>query len=96
MFPLFVEENTEKMILYILFSEKEKTTLQFALHASMIPNATTEEDFSKMRNYYTEKQIIEVLSVISMYGFLNRWNSTLKTTLEDKPNDFFEKIKTGH
>lgn len=65
-----------------LFSVAERSALRFALHASMIPNATTDEDFVALKQYYSDPEIIEMLSVISMYAFLNRWNSTLQTDLE--------------
>ena len=41
-----------------------------------------------LARHYTEKQIVEIVSVISLFGFLNRWNDTMATTLEDKPKSF--------
>ena len=36
----------------------------------------------------------DIVSVISMFGFLNRWNDTLGTKLEDVPKSFVdEKLK---
>ncbi|MEM6801269.1 MAG: carboxymuconolactone decarboxylase family protein [Bacteroidota bacterium] len=71
-----------------LFSEAEKMALRFALHASMIPNAVDDELMQKLNSFYTEDEIVEMLGVISLYAFLNRWNSTLATPLEEVPKNF--------
>ena len=42
------------------------------------------------KKYFSDGQIIDIVSVISMFGFLNRWNDTLGTKLEDVPKDFVE------
>ena len=41
--------------------------------------------------YYSKGQILDIVSVISLFGFLNRWNDTLGTALEDVPDEFVEK-----
>ncbi|CAN0500136.1 unnamed protein product, partial [Discosporangium mesarthrocarpum] len=51
----------------------------------------TDEDFADLRKHFTEYQIVEIVAVISMFGFLNRWNDTLATTLEEEPIEFAEK-----
>ena len=38
-------------------------------------------------------EIIEILSVISLFGFLNRWNASLQTHLEEKPAHFYHQLK---
>ncbi len=76
-----------------LFSEAEKAALRLAMKASMVPNETTDDDFDSLKQFYDDGQIIEMLSVISMYGFLNRWNATLDTDLEAVPADFMNEIK---
>ena len=74
-----------------LFSEAEKSALRFAQAASAVPNMATDEDFEDLRKHFTEYQIVEIVSVVSMFGFLNRWNDTLATPLEDEPIEFGEK-----
>jgi len=76
-----------------LFSDAEKAALRLALKASVVPNETTDEDFKVLKEYYDEAQIIEMMAVVSMYGFLNRWNATLDTELEAVPAEFINKIK---
>jgi hypothetical protein len=50
-----------------------------------VPNAVTDAMFAELRKYWTEEQIVEIVGVISLFGFLNRWNDTLATPLEDEP-----------
>jgi len=68
-----------------LFSEKEKAALHFALAAGSIPNEVTPEHHEKLKQFFTEAQIIEIVATISIFGFLNRWNDSMATELEDKP-----------
>ena len=74
-----------------LFTEAERAALSFAQAAAAVPNMATDEDFADLRKHYTEYQIIEIVAVISMFGFLNRWNDTLATALEEEPIAFAEK-----
>lgn len=73
-----------------LFTAAEKAALMVALKAGMSPNEVSDEDFNNLKEYYDNEEIIEIVSVISMYGFLNRWNATLQTDLEAKPKAFFQ------
>ncbi len=75
-----------------LFSEAEKVTLYVALKSSMIPNQVTDEDFENLKKYYDNEAIVEIVSVIAMFGFLNRWNTTFNTTLETDPKTFYQSL----
>lgn len=74
-----------------LYSEAERATLDFALAAASVPNAITDEMFARLRQYWTENQIVEIVGVISVFGFLNRWNDTMATPLEDEPIEVAER-----
>ena len=56
----------------------------------------TDEDFEDLRKHFIEYQIVEIVSVVSMFGFLNRWNDTLATPLEAEPIEFGEKHLSGN
>ncbi|MGV0036064.1 MAG: carboxymuconolactone decarboxylase family protein [Candidatus Azotimanducaceae bacterium WSBS_2022_MAG_OTU7] len=71
-----------------LFNEAEKAALRVALHAGMVPNAVEPEQMDALKEHYSDKQCVEVVAIISLFGFLNRWNDTMATTLEDKPRAF--------
>jgi uncharacterized peroxidase-related enzyme len=68
-----------------LFSEAERAALRFARDASVVPNAATPERFAELREHWDDGQIVELLAVVGLFGFLNRWNDTMATDLEDKP-----------
>lgn len=68
-----------------LFSVAERAAINLAMKAGVVPNETEDEDFDRLRQHFDEGQIVEIVSVIAMFGFLNRWNSTLLTELEPVP-----------
>ena len=68
-----------------LFSEAERVALDFALSAGSVPNGVTDAQFEQLRAHWSEGQIVEILGVISLFGFFNRWNDSLATTLEEEP-----------
>jgi len=74
-----------------LYSEAERVTLNFAAAAASVPNAVTEEMFAALRKHWTEEQIVEIVFVIAQFGFLNRWNDTMATPLEDEPIEVGQK-----
>ncbi|MCG8353967.1 MAG: carboxymuconolactone decarboxylase family protein [Kiloniellales bacterium] len=71
-----------------LFSEAERAALDFALAAAAVPNAVTPELGARLRAHWDEGQIVEILGVVALFGFLNRWNDSMATTLEDDAVDF--------
>lgn len=74
-----------------LYSAAERAALDFAVAAASVPNAVTDDLFAQLRKYWTEEQIVEIVGVISLFGFLNRWNDTMATPLEDEPIEVGEK-----
>jgi len=65
------------------FNEAERAALDFALAASQIPNAVDETIKSRLYEHWTEGEIVEMLGVIALFGYLNRWNDSMGTSLED-------------
>ena len=72
------------------FSEAERAALRFARAAGRVPNAVTDADFVELRRHFDEDQILEMVAVLALMGFLNRWNDTLATPLEAGPRNFAE------
>jgi uncharacterized peroxidase-related enzyme len=79
-----------------LFNEAERAALDVAVAAGGVPNAVTDEMFDELHKHWNEDQIVEIVSVIAMFGFLNRWNDTLATPLEDEPLEFAETHLAAH
>jgi alkylhydroperoxidase family enzyme len=68
-----------------LFTPAERVALEFAVAAAAQPNAVTDELFDRLKQHWSENQIVEIVSVISFFGFMNRYNDTMATPLEDEP-----------
>ena len=70
------------------FSDAEKAVIGLALAAGEIPNGASGEHFTELRKHFSERQIVQIVAVISLFGFLNRWNDTMATQLESAPVAF--------
>ncbi len=68
-----------------LFDDRERAALRLARDAALVPNATTPAHFEALRAHFDEGEIVELLAVISLFGWLNRWNDTMATELEAEP-----------
>jgi uncharacterized peroxidase-related enzyme len=71
-----------------LYSDAERAALRFARDASLVPNAVTAEHFDELRRHWDDGEIIEILAVVGLFGFLNRWNDSMATDLEEIPHAF--------
>lgn len=76
-----------------LFSDKERAALRVAFGGAMTPSNVTDADFEELKTHFTNDEIVEIVGVISMFGFLNRWNSILGTDLENNPLAYAASIK---
>lgn len=74
------------------FDASEKAALQLAFDSASVPNTVTDEQVDGLREHFTDDQIAGLVAVISLFGFLNRWNDTMATDLEDKPNNFAQEV----
>jgi len=74
-----------------LFSEKERAALNFALAAGSTPNQVTPQHHTTLKQFFTEKQIVEIVATVAIFGFLNRWNDSMATQLEKEPLQFAKK-----
>jgi uncharacterized peroxidase-related enzyme len=71
-----------------LFSAAERAALRVAWHGALQPSAVTDDDIAALTSHFSPQEIVEIVAVLSLYGFLNRWNSTLNTELEVPPAAF--------
>jgi uncharacterized peroxidase-related enzyme len=65
-----------------LFTQAERAALDFAVAASAVPNAVDDAIAQALRAHWTEDEIVEILGVVSLFGFLNRWNDSMATAIE--------------
>jgi uncharacterized peroxidase-related enzyme len=74
------------------YSERERLALDFALAASSQPNAVNDAQFAQLQQHWSEGDIVEILGVVALFAFLNRWNDTLATPLEAVPTELAQQV----
>lgn len=65
------------------FSPAERAALDFAVAASSIPNSVNDDIAHALRQYWDEGEIVEIAGVVALFGYLNRWNDSMATTIEE-------------
>lgn len=75
-------ENIWQFRTHPAFSEPERAALEFAFASSTIPNAVDDAIAENLRLHWNEGEIVEILGVIALFGYLNRWNDSMGTELE--------------
>ncbi|MBK5289028.1 MAG: carboxymuconolactone decarboxylase family protein [Acidimicrobiia bacterium] len=74
------------------FDDAERAALRLALHSGQAPNSVTDEDFAQCRRYYSDEQITAIVAVCALFGYLNRFNETMATTLEETPRMIADEV----
>lgn len=70
------------------YDEAERAALRVARGAGRVPNDVTDEQMAELRRHFDDGQCVEIVAVTAVFGYLNRWNDTLSTTLEQSPLAF--------
>lgn len=65
-----------------VFTEAEKAAIDLGFKAAQSPNAVTQAEFDELAKFFDDGQIVEIVASIALFGYLNRWNDTMATTLE--------------
>lgn len=71
-----------------LFSAADKAILRFALAAGSCPNAVTPDHHAALREYFSDQQITELLAVVGISGFLNRYSDSLAVVTDQESLDW--------
>jgi uncharacterized peroxidase-related enzyme len=79
-----------------LYSKAERIALDVALAAGTVPNGVTDEMFAKLREHWSDGQVVEIVAMIAFFGFLNRWNDTLATPIENEALFIGQKHLASH
>lgn len=77
------------------FSDAERAALDFAVAASAVPNSVDADISERLHQYWDDGEIVEILGVIALFGYLNRWNDSMGTSLESPANADGEKYLGG-
>lgn len=79
-----------------LFSEAECAALRFAQLAGQSPSAVGDREVAALEQHFTREEVVELLAVVGLYGFFNRWNDALAIPLEPSPRGFAEGALAAH
>ena len=78
-----------------LFDNAERAAMRVAVGGSITPCAVTDENMTELRKHFDDDAVVEVVAVIALFGFFNRWNDIFQTELEAPPAVFAdEKLGT--
>lgn len=75
-----------------LYTDAEKAAFELALAASSVPNAVDDAITAEMHKYWDDGEIVEILGVVALFGYLNRWNDSMGTTMEAGAVDAGERL----
>ena len=75
--------KAQRLLSYPAFSDAERAVFDLAIAASSVPNAVTDEIAENMHKHWDDGEIVEILGVIALFGYLNRWNDSMGTMLEE-------------
>lgn len=83
-------ENIWEYKTHPAFTEAERAALDLSIAASAVPNAVDDEIAENMRKHWDEGEIVEIMGVVALFGYLNRWNDSMGTQLEKAAEDSAE------
>ena len=78
------------------FNEAERAALAFARAATAQPSAVTPELAADLRRHWSDQDVVEITAVVALFGFLNRWNDSMGSALEDLPRSAGEARLASH
>jgi AhpD family alkylhydroperoxidase len=76
----FTDEELLALVRYQssdLFTDREKTALDYAVAVMRTPVEVTDELFARMRSYFDERQLVEITALLTLVN-LDRFNAAFK------------------
>ena len=72
-----------------LFDDKERAALDLAFAAAQRPSMSGPEHFDRLREVgYSEAELVDLMGMISLFGFLTCWNDNVATETEEPAVEF--------
>ena len=85
-------ENIWEYKSHVAFSEADRAMFDLAIAASQVPNGVSKEIKAIAKKFFSDGEIVEILGVVALFGYLNRWNDSMGTELENPAVKSAEKI----
>ncbi|MEM1314477.1 MAG: carboxymuconolactone decarboxylase family protein [Pseudomonadota bacterium] len=78
------------------FDEAERAALRFAQAAAETPGRADDAMRAEVIAHHGETGLVEIMAVVALFGWLNRWNDAMATALEPEPRAFAEAHLARH
>jgi alkylhydroperoxidase family enzyme len=76
-----------------LYTPRECSALAIAAAGATLPaQAPADAAFAEARHHFDEDALLEVVSIVAMFGWFNRWNSLLQSQMEEEPAQISEHL----
>lgn len=60
------------------FTDAEKAAIHLAEAMTLFPHGYTDEDFARLRSFYSEGEVVELMAAIGLFNYFNRFNDLLQ------------------
>ena len=71
-----------------LFDDRERAALRFAVAAGSVPSSVSAEHHAELRTHFSDEEVRTLISVVSVGGFMNRYNDSLATVTDQESVDW--------
>jgi uncharacterized peroxidase-related enzyme len=61
-----------------LFTEREKVAIHLAEVMTLDAHAYTDADFTRLRTFFSEGEVVELMAAIGLFNYFNRFNDLLQ------------------
>jgi alkylhydroperoxidase family enzyme len=89
------QEKIEQLASYgtsSLFNDAERAALDLATAGSQGPGFEVSSAFMAAQNHFSREALIEIVGIIALFGWFNRWNTMMASDLEPEPAGFATQI----
>ena len=67
-----------------LFDERERAALEWAEHMTKNTAASRDDVYDRLKAQFSDAEIVELTLICSMFNMINRFNDSLKLTIENQ------------
>ncbi len=76
-----------------LYTEQEKKAIAIATAGATLPVHGASAAIEQAKTFFSEEEIIEIVSCIAMVGWFNRWNGLMGSQLESVPMEAMDHVQ---